>query len=113
MITVQTLKEFGANTEEGIKRCVNNEGFYLNLVKKFLLDENVYALKDALLDGDLDKAFEKAHSLKGILSNLAITPLEKTMVEITEGLRIKKELDYLTLLDEYMQKFDELKALNE
>ena len=32
MITVDNLKKFGANTEEGIARCMGNEQFYLKLV---------------------------------------------------------------------------------
>ena len=29
MLTVAALREFGANTEEGLSRCMNNEAFYL------------------------------------------------------------------------------------
>ena len=32
MITVEKLKQFGANTSEGLERCLNNEAFYLKLV---------------------------------------------------------------------------------
>ena len=32
-MTVDDLKTYGANTEEGLRRCMNNESFYLRLVK--------------------------------------------------------------------------------
>lgn len=32
MLTVEKLKAFGANTAEGVARCVNNEAFYLRMV---------------------------------------------------------------------------------
>ena len=31
MITIDELKQFGANTDEGVARCMGNEEFYLNL----------------------------------------------------------------------------------
>ena len=32
MLTIEKLKNYGANTESGIKRCANNEALYLRLV---------------------------------------------------------------------------------
>ena len=32
MLTVEKLKEYGADTGEGLNRCMNNEAFYLRLV---------------------------------------------------------------------------------
>ena len=39
-MTIDDLKTYGANTEEGLKRCMNNEGFYLRLVKMIPGDAN-------------------------------------------------------------------------
>ena len=75
MLTVDSLKAFGANTEEGLGRCMNNEAFYLRLVGMALQDGNYEALRTSLEAGDLKAAFEAAHSLKGVLANLALTPL--------------------------------------
>jgi hypothetical protein len=44
MITIEGLKEYGANVEEGLTRCMNNEAFYLKLVGKMVNDP---ALLDA------------------------------------------------------------------
>ena len=32
MLTIDSLRRFGANTEEGLSRCMDNEDFYLRLV---------------------------------------------------------------------------------
>ena len=32
MITIDKLQQFGADTREGLGRCMNNEAFYLRLV---------------------------------------------------------------------------------
>ena len=40
-----------------------------------------------------------AHSLKGVLANLSLTPVFEPVSEITEGLRAKKDLNYEELLN--------------
>ena len=42
--------------------------------------------------------FEIAHTLRGVLGNLALTPLYEIMNEITELLRDNTEMDYSVLL---------------
>ncbi len=39
MLTLDALNELGANTKEGLERCLNNEDFYLRLVKMAVMDE--------------------------------------------------------------------------
>jgi HPt (histidine-containing phosphotransfer) domain-containing protein len=111
MITIDTLKEYGANVEEGIARCVNNEDFYIKMVNMALSDQKIYDLEKALAANDLDKAFEAAHGMKGMFSNLSLTPLVKPVNEITELLRSRTEMDYGPLLAEIKEKFEALKSL--
>ena len=87
MLTVAVLKEKGSRVEEGLARCMNNETFYLRLVGMALKDGNFAALKSALEQGDAKAAFESAHALKGVLGNLALTPLFEPASAITELLR--------------------------
>ena len=98
MLTIDQLRDRGANVEEALERCLNNEAFYLRLVDKALQDSNFDRLKDAVGSGDLDKAFEAAHALKGVLANLALTPLLVPVQEITELLRSRTQTDYMPLL---------------
>ena len=49
--------------------------------------------------------------LKGVLGNLAITPLFEPMSEITELLRVKEDADYPALVDAIMLKWNEFLAL--
>ena len=87
MLTIAALKEYGANTAEGLSRCLNNEAFYLKLVNMGLRDENFERLKAALEAHDNAKAFEAAHALKGSLGNLSLTPLYEPISALTERLR--------------------------
>lgn len=110
-MTLDDLIAFGANVDEGLGRCMNNEGFYLRLVESLKGEKGFESLKAAIDAGDLDAAFEAAHALKGVLGNLAITPLFEPMSEITELLRVKEDADYPALVDAIMHKWNEFLAL--
>jgi HPt (histidine-containing phosphotransfer) domain-containing protein len=61
--------------------------------------------------GELKEAFDVAHALKGVLSNLSLTPLYEIISELTEQLRISDSKDLSELLKrmwEIKKKFDEL-----
>ena len=113
MLTIDALNKFGANTQEGMGRCFGNEEFYLKLVKTVPAEPNFDNLSEALKSGDMDKAFEHAHALKGVLANLSLTPIYTPVAEITEKLRAGEKADYDTLLKEVLNKRDELKAICE
>ncbi|MBR1423396.1 MAG: Hpt domain-containing protein [Ruminococcus sp.] len=111
MLTIDSLREYGADVDDGMKRCLNNEGFYLDLVKSVIPDTRIAELEAAIADGDLDKAFETAHALKGMYSNLALTPLSAPVTEITELLRSRTQTDYSGLIDTIKKKKAELDSL--
>lgn len=112
MLTVDSLKAFGADTSDGLKRCMDNQAFYLKLVEKALEDKNFEVLEQSIAAKDLEKAFEAAHSLKGVLGNLALTPIFTPVLEITELLRAKTDTDYSSLLLAILNKRAELIALS-
>ncbi|MBR2282396.1 MAG: Hpt domain-containing protein [Spirochaetales bacterium] len=110
-MTIEDLERFGANTEEGISRCMGNRDFYLKLVKIMPKDRNFGVLYDAIARNDLDAAFEASHSLKGALGNLSLTPLFTAVQEITELLRARTQTDYSPLVEKIRKLHKELEAL--
>ena len=111
MLTVEALREYGADVEEGLARCFNNTDFYLRLVG-MLKDENGFdRLSEALSKNDLDAAFEAAHALKGVLGNLSLTPVYRQVSEITELLRSRTQMDYSERLAGIMEQQRILKEL--
>ena len=48
MLTVDTLRAFGANVDEGLGRCMGREDFYLRLVKMVRADTNIVRLREAM-----------------------------------------------------------------
>ncbi len=111
MITVQNLRDFGADVDDGLSRCMNNEAFYLRLVGMALSDGNFDKLKTAVEAGDLDAGFEASHALKGILANLSLTPLQMVASEMCEYLRSRTQMDYAPMLEELLSKREELQKL--
>lgn len=93
-MNIEKLRELGANVDEGLERCMGMEDFYLEMIELGLSDDRFEALGKALEEGNLDRAFEDAHALKGVVGNLALTPLYETVSEITENLRAKVQTDY-------------------
>ena len=94
MITIEELKALGADVETGLSRCVGNEALYLKLVGMGLGDTKFEELESAVKAGNLDKAFELCHALKGVIGNLALTPLYEALSDLTEKLRAREEADY-------------------
>ena len=93
MLNLDTLRAYGANVDEGMTRCFNNEAFYLRLVGMGLADANFDRLRQAMDAGDARAAFEAAHALKGSMGNLSLTPIYGPVSELTERLRGKAEID--------------------
>ena len=109
MLTVDYLREYGADVDSALVRCMNNEAFYLRLVKMALEQPSVRDLGQALEEGNLDKAFEEAHKLKGVAGNLSLTPVLEPVTELTELLRNRTPGDYQKLYSEILNKTEELR----
>ena len=110
-MTIDMLTAYGANTKEGLQRCMNNESFYLRMVKMLSDDGNFQKLYDAVGAGDLSAAFEAAHALKGSAGNLALTPIFAPTSEITELLRARMETDYTPLLEAIRDAHERLRDI--
>ncbi|WP_035773123.1 Hpt domain-containing protein [Butyrivibrio sp. VCD2006] len=110
-MTIDSLKAFGANTEEGLERCMGMEDFYLEMIELGISDERFDNLGGFLKDGNLDEAFETVHALKGVIGNLALTPLYETINEITEHLRARESMDYGPLYEKLISQRDAIRNL--
>ena len=113
MLTLDELRKYGADVDSGMARCMNNEAFYLKLVARSVGDATFEKLRTSIDENKLDEAFEAAHSLKGVLGNLSLTPIYDPVVEITELLRSRTEMDYMELSEKIFSKRDELAAICE
>ena len=111
MLTIEKLTEFGIDTKEGLARCMNNEAFYFKMIAMGLSNEQFDALEKKLEENSLSEAFEAAHALKGVVGNLALTPMYAPLSEITERLRAKEEANYVEMYQPVKEMRDKLLAL--
>ena len=111
MITLDALRAYGANVDEGLQRCMNMEAFYLRMVGMAKDSLKVDELKAALDSGDRDTAYELAHGMKGALLNVAVTPLARPVAEMSDALKAHKDMDYAPLMDEILAERDRFTAL--
>jgi HPt (histidine-containing phosphotransfer) domain-containing protein len=86
-MVLDSLKAAGADTEDGLKRCLGKEDFYLKMINLALKNENFELLRGALQAEDFAVAFERCHALKGVTANVSLTPLYDLISELTEKLR--------------------------
>ncbi len=113
MLTLDALRAYGADVDDGLKRCMNMEAFYLKLVGSLRGSTRVEELAEAVARKDLGRAFDLAHSLKGVYANLSLTPILGPVSEITELLRAGTEMDYSPLMAEILEQKARLDALLE
>ncbi len=113
MLTIEALRGYGANVDEGLARCMGNEQLYLRLVNVALNDSTFEKLNEAMDSGDLKTAFESAHALKGVLGNLSLTPLYDAVAELTEDLRKPDGRDYSQQLQRVSEEKRRLDALKD
>jgi HPt (histidine-containing phosphotransfer) domain-containing protein len=62
---------------DGMKRVMNNSKLYIKLLAKFKNETKLDDLEAAVKAGDLEKAKNAAHSIKGLSANLSLTELNK------------------------------------
>lgn len=110
MLTIEMLQSYGVNTKEGLARCMNMQAFYFRMLGMGLKNDSFEKLGKFLEEGNLDEAFEQAHALKGVVGNLALTPIYNPLAEMTEMLRAKKDADYVAIYAPIKEIRDKLVA---
>ena len=111
-VLLDKLKVMGCDIDGAMGRFLDNEAFYGKCFGKMLQDPAFEALGIALKAGSVEDAFHQAHTLKGVLANMGITPLYDIVVQIVEPLR-KGDLsaDLMGLYEQLMQAKEEYHGL--
>ncbi|MCH4239624.1 MAG: Hpt domain-containing protein [Oscillospiraceae bacterium] len=83
----ERMDTYGADTAATMERFLNDEVMYLKCLHIFSKDSGFTDLSSALEKKDYTEAFESAHMLKGVASNLGLTPLYDKICILVEALR--------------------------
>lgn len=98
------LKSYGVDYELTMDRFMGNEALYVKILCKLGSDANASVLNRAIINGDLSEAFNAAHALKGVASNLGLAPLCTAVSEILEPLRRQENRDDYPELNQAVQE---------
>ena len=82
------FEAYGADYDTTMARFMGNEAMYLQLLDMLFQDENMQKLGAALANRDYTAAFEAAHTLKGVVGNMGLTPLYEAVVGLRREYKI-------------------------
>jgi len=108
---LESLSKWNCNTPIAMDRFLGDEGLYISCLQMFSEDENFEALKTSLQDHNYAMAFDFAHALKGVASNLELTPLYQALYELVESLRHNETTNLPQQFEEVAQKWEEFQLL--
>ena len=94
----EIFEVYGADYNSTMARFMGKEAMYLKFLDMLFKDDNLEKLGTALEHQDYEAAFAAAHTLKGVVGNMGLTPLFNAVCAIVESLR-KREVpeDYNVL----------------
>ena len=90
------------------EKRLSSEDLVKRFLTKFLDDGSFSQLCIAMEEGDRDKAFRAAHTLKGVSGNLSLSRLYISVSQLTEVLRYESEFipaDAAPLLEEVTRDY--------
>jgi len=102
---------------DGVKRVVNNTKLYIRLLSKFRSENKLDNLEAAIAAGDMEKARNEAHTIKGVAANLSLTELYKQSLaletQIKGGAADPAQLDTVkTAFAKTLQEIDRVVSEN-
>ena len=94
----EIFEVYGADYNSTMARFMGKEAMYLKFLDMLFKDDNLEKLGTALEQQDYEAAFAAAHTLKGVVGNMGLTPLFNAVCAIVESIR-KREVpeDYNVL----------------
>ena len=92
-------------------RLADSEALYEDLLKQFMLEENLESIMDGYATQDYESMFMGVHTLKGVAGNLGLTGIYKTSSQLTEKLRAEDYVDLEQYVDAVKQEYEACLAL--
>ncbi len=85
-LDVTSLSEY-VDIADGLKRIRDNKTLYAKMLQMFLKSDQFEKIDECLQKGDLKKAADAAHAIKGMTGNLSMTKLFHLSTQLMETLR--------------------------
>lgn len=108
---IEILRKDGCDVDGALDRCLQDEEFYLSLLSQSVEDDAFAKLGECLKEHKVQEAFDCAHTLKGIMSNMGLIPIYNIVVKIVEPLRKGDDTGMEAVFEELMKELDKFKVL--
>lgn len=105
------LRAWGCDVEEAMERFLEDEGLYYSCLRMVTEDEGLKRLGEELEAGEVETAFDCAHTLKGVIANMGLTPMLEIIVRIVEPLRAGRIENLEPVYEELVQAKEYLKKI--
>lgn len=111
MAIIDELQQWGCDIKDAMTRFLDDEDFYITCLYTMVQDTAYEKLGVALQEGNVQEAFEQAHTLKGVLANMGLTPIYDIVVRLVEPLRAGNADDLLPVYEELLAANERLKEI--
>ena len=108
----EQLEEWGCDIAGALARFLGDTNLYESCLIRVIEDDNFDKLKDALEANDAEETFNCAHTLKGVLANMGITPMYDTVCKIVEPVRGGDTAAVDTVKEFYLELMEQLAKLS-
>lgn len=105
---LEELKNWGCDVEGALERFVGDAELYKTCLHTVLDDKAFVGLGEALDAQEVKEAFDYAHTLKGVLANMGLTPMYDITVQLVEPLRIGDSNNLRPIYEELLEAKDKL-----
>lgn len=110
---IEELREWHCDVDGALARFLDDEGLYTSCLGAVLEDQAFAGLGEALKAHEVSEAFDYAHTLKGVLANMGLTPMFDIAVRIVEPLRAGNDEGLMPIYEELLQAKERLAGLLE
>ncbi|MDR0495010.1 MAG: Hpt domain-containing protein [Treponema sp.] len=74
---------------DGVKRVMGNEKLYVRLLTKFRDGTNLSEIEAAFAEGNMEKAQNATHTVKGVAANLSLSELFKQCLALESQIKAR------------------------
>lgn len=108
---LQELREWGCDIDGAMDRFMGDKELYFTCLHTVVKDKAFAGLGESLKEERISDAFDFAHTLKGVLANMGLTPMFDIVVKIVEPLREGNSDKLLPFYEELISSNEHLKQM--
>ncbi len=102
------LEDNGIDVVKTMERFMNNDDLFLKFLRRFLDDHNYQDMIASIIEKDYEKAFNYAHTLKGLSANLGMNCIQNPVSTIVSKLRMEQYDDIAKDMEDLNDNYENI-----